>query len=176
MVGAVPEFAELVDGLPVAVAGQGARAGGVVEAVQHAVRGEFVEPVAQPLGGDLRGLGVVRGEFAQGGLDLVRADLHLVDLAQAVHRAQDPQVGDVVVAAGEVEQPEAVTDRERVQIQSPALGHRRTPVFSWPVPHPRVRNRDGAIVAATGDGPGPGRRPPTAGRGHRVEEGRHPVR
>ena len=127
MVGAVAEFAELVDGLAVAVAGQGARAGGVVEAVHHTVGGEFVQAAAQALGRDHRRLRVHCGQLPQGRLDLVGADLDPVDLAEAVHGAQDPQVGDVVVAPGEIEQPEAVADRERVQIQRPALGHRSNP-------------------------------------------------
>lgn len=155
-VGAVAELAELVDGLAVAVAGQGAGAGGVVEAVHDAVGGEFVEPPAQFGGGHDRCVGVVRGEFAQGRLDLVRADLDLVDLAAPVHGAQDPQVGDVVVAPGEVEQAEAVADGERVQIQRRAFDHSFHPrVLVALVRTPVCEHHAWAIVAVSGDGPFP---------------------
>jgi hypothetical protein len=37
--------------------------------------------------------------------------------AEPVERTERPQVGDVIVAPGEVEQPEPVADGERVEVQ-----------------------------------------------------------
>jgi hypothetical protein len=48
--------------------------------------------------------------------------LHLVHRAEPVKRAQHPQVGEVVIAPGEVEQPEPIADRERVEVQRVAFG------------------------------------------------------
>ena len=63
LVGPVPEFAELVDGLAVAVAGQVPGPGGVVEAVHEPVGGELVQPVAQAVVGHGH-FGTGGGEFA----------------------------------------------------------------------------------------------------------------
>jgi hypothetical protein len=43
--------------------------------------------------------------------------LHSMDSAQPVEHPQHPQVRDVVIAPGEVEQPAPIADGERVKIQ-----------------------------------------------------------
>ena len=55
-------------------------------------------------------LGECPGDVLGMGLDVVHG-------AQALERAQHPQVGEVIIAAGEVEQPEPVADRERVEVE-----------------------------------------------------------
>src|SRR5699024_11774176 len=63
-VGPVAEFAELVHRLAVAVAGQAAGSGGVVEAVDDPVGAELVQSVTQSVVGD-GDLGVCGGQFTQ---------------------------------------------------------------------------------------------------------------
>ena len=61
-------------------------------------------------------------ELGQGCRDVGRVRLDLMHRAEPVKRAQHPQVGEVVIAPGEVEQPESVADRERVEAQRVASG------------------------------------------------------
>ena len=120
---AVAELAELVDRLAVPVAGERAGPGCVLEPVQDLIVGQRVQPLAQShqvvVGRDV----LVDGrELGQGDRDVGRVRLHLVHRAEPVKRAQHPQVGEVVIAPGEVEQPEPVADRERVEVQRVASG------------------------------------------------------
>jgi hypothetical protein len=86
--------------------------------VEYLVIGEGVEPSAQ--GGEVTELGdvlVQPGEFGQRLGDVFGMRLDVVDGTEALKGAQHPQVSQVVVATGEVEQPKAVADRERVEVQ-----------------------------------------------------------
>jgi hypothetical protein len=84
--------------------------------VHHAVLGQRVQLFPQ---GPVRTghLVVDGGQFGQGGRHVIGVRLHLMDRTQPVERPQYPQVGDVIIAPGEVEQPEPVADGERVKIQ-----------------------------------------------------------
>ncbi|MBV9380534.1 MAG: hypothetical protein JO242_07675 [Streptosporangiaceae bacterium] len=84
--------------------------------MDHAVFGQRVQllPYAAVEPGHLAVRG---GQLAEGRGHVIAVRLDLVDRAEPVQRPQHPQVGDVVVAAGEIEQPEPVADRERVEVQ-----------------------------------------------------------
>ena len=113
---AVAELAELVDRLPVPVPGQASRPRGVLEPVHHAVLGQRVQlfPQAAIQPGHL----VVNGaQLGEGSRHVIGVRLDLMHAAQPVQGPQHPQVGHVVIAPGEVEQPEPIADRERVKIQ-----------------------------------------------------------
>ncbi len=127
---AVAELAELVDRLAVPVPGEAARPGGVLEPVQDLVVGQRVEPLAQCVRSSWAGTSSwTAASSARALRDVFRVRLHLVHRAQPVKRAQHPQVGEVVVAPGEVEQPEPVADRERVEVQRVASRVAPVPVL-----------------------------------------------
>ena len=91
--------------------------------MQDLVVRERVKALAEPhqvvVGGDV----LVHGrQLGQGDRHVLRVRLHLVHRAEPVKRAEHPQVGEVIVAPGEVEQPEPVADRERVEVQRVASG------------------------------------------------------
>lgn len=117
---AVPQLAELVDRLPVPVAGQAARPRGVLQPVQHPVVGEVVQP-APPADHVARHAVMRGGEFGQHLRDVVGMRLGHVGTAQPVHGPQDPQVRDIVVAPGEAERAEPVADRQRVEVERVSL-------------------------------------------------------
>jgi hypothetical protein len=114
--GAVAKLAELVDGLPVPVPRQASGPGRVLQPVHHPVFGQRVqllpEAAIQP-----RRLIVGGCQLGEGRRHLVAVCLGLVHRAEPVQRSQHPQVGDVVITPGEVEQPESVADSERVKVQ-----------------------------------------------------------
>jgi hypothetical protein len=61
-------------------------------------------------------------QLGQGDRHVLRVRLHLVHRAEPVKGAEHPQVSEVIVAPGEVEQPEPIADRERVEVQRVASG------------------------------------------------------
>ena len=117
--------------------------------MHHAVLGQRVQLFPQ---GPVRPryLVVNGAEFGQGSRHVIGVRLHLMDRAQPVERPQHPQVGDMVIAPGEVEQPEAITYGERVKIQRVplasvhALGylvcHRLVSYFRLPTAADRARH------------------------------------
>ena len=94
---------------------------------------------------------VQSGQLRQGLGDVFRMRLHVVHGTEALKRAQHPQVREVVVAAGPVEQPKAVADRERVEVKRCLRGlGLRAPGFTRPVHLPR--NDTGRPARRSGPG------------------------
>jgi hypothetical protein len=84
--------------------------------VCHAVLGQRVQLLPQTAVQPGH-LVVGGGQFGQGGGHVIGVCLELVHPAEPVKGTQHPQVGDVVVTPGEIEQPEPVADGECVKIQ-----------------------------------------------------------
>jgi len=119
-VGAVAQLAELVDRLPVPIAGQAARPRGVLQPVQQPVVGEVVEPV--PQAGQVAGNAVVVGrEFGELLSHVVGVGLRHVGSPEPVQGAQDPQVREIVLPPGKAEQAEPVAHRQRVEVERVSL-------------------------------------------------------
>jgi len=92
------------------------------------LKGEY-DPLVNALGGTILRLTpggrtrlnpltrIGRRELREGLGDVFGVGLDMMDGAEPLKRAQHPQVGEVVVPPGEIEQAKAVADRERVEVQ-----------------------------------------------------------
>jgi hypothetical protein len=106
---------ELVDGVAVAVLGEGGGAGAVLAPVQHAPVDQGVEQARQLQTGRVGATGVGRGKVGEGGRHLGRVQDDLVAGAGGVEGAQDPEVGDVILGGDVAEQAHPVVEPEVVE-------------------------------------------------------------
>jgi hypothetical protein len=111
-VGTVAGLGELVDGVTVAVLGEGGGAGAVLAAVEHAPIDQGVEEPRQLQGRRVGAVRVGGRQVGERGRDLRGVQDHVVIGTGGVEGTQDPEVGEAVVRGDVAEQAHPVVESE----------------------------------------------------------------